>query len=77
MLDWRTRSNEPIDGLAACLSLLFDQPSTVEDLRLRAAELARTEYDWDIITDQYEEMFNRLASRNVAGQFFGGRGTTG
>ena len=69
--------DDPIDGLAACLSLLFDQPSTVEDLRLRAAELARTEYDWDIITDQYEEMFNRLASRNVAGQFFGGRGTTG
>ena len=53
--------DDPIDGLAACLGTIFSDPDRAAELRTLAARRADLDYNWDHITDQYEEMFLRLA----------------
>lgn len=48
--------------LASYLQLVEDQPEVAERYRRRAPDRIREKYDWELITDQYEEFFRRLAA---------------
>lgn len=53
--------DDPVDGLAECLRTVFTDPDRVEELRAHARRRADLDFNWDHITDRYEEMFLRLA----------------
>ena len=57
--------DDPVSGLAEGLAVLFERPERVNELRALARDRARTEFDWDRITDLYEDMFLRLAPRKT------------
>jgi len=48
--------------LAEKIQLIEEQPELAEDYRRRAPERIRNFYNWDRITDQYEELFYQLAA---------------
>jgi len=48
--------------LAAKISMIEQKPEIAESLRRRAPERIRTLYNWDRVTDQYEELFYQLAA---------------
>jgi glycosyltransferase involved in cell wall biosynthesis len=48
--------------LAARIELIEERPALAQDLRRRAPDRIRTFYNWDRITDQYEELFYQLAA---------------
>jgi glycosyltransferase involved in cell wall biosynthesis len=50
-----------VDELAENLKMIATDESAVQKFRAKAQERIRTEYSWDKITDQYEELFKRLA----------------
>ena len=45
------------------IQALVGDPATVANLRLLAHDRARTEYGWDVITNQYEAYFRELTGR--------------
>jgi glycosyltransferase involved in cell wall biosynthesis len=47
--------------LAQVLAQAIADPALVEEYRKRAAYRAKTVYTWDVVTDQYERLFARLA----------------
>ena len=47
--------------LAAKIQLIEEQPEVADDYRRCAPDRIRTVYNWDRITDQYEELFCQLA----------------
>jgi glycosyltransferase involved in cell wall biosynthesis len=53
--------NNPTD-LANKIQLLEDRPEIAARFRLRAPERIRERYTWELITDQYEELFLQLAN---------------
>jgi glycosyltransferase involved in cell wall biosynthesis len=53
--------NDPTD-LANKIQLIEDRPEIAVRFRLRAPERIQQRYTWDLITDQYEELFLQLAS---------------
>lgn len=53
--------NDPTD-LANKMQLIEDRPEIAVKFRLRAPERIKQHYTWDLITDQYEELFLQLAS---------------
>jgi len=50
------------DELASRLQYVEDHPEVAERYRRRASDRIREKYDWELITDQYEEFFRRLAA---------------
>jgi glycosyltransferase involved in cell wall biosynthesis len=48
--------------LASKIELIEQNPDLAEALRRRAPDRIRTVYNWDRITDQYEELFYQLAN---------------
>jgi glycosyltransferase involved in cell wall biosynthesis len=48
--------------LTGKIQYLEDHPEEVERYRRRAPERIRRAYTWEKITDQYEELFRRMAS---------------
>jgi glycosyltransferase involved in cell wall biosynthesis len=50
------------DDLAEKICLIETKPEVAENLRRRAPERIRTVYNWERITDQYEELFYQLAA---------------
>ena len=50
-------------ALREVLADLLDNPAKVAEFRQRAAVRATTVYSWDVITDQYEVLFERLLQR--------------
>ncbi|HMC32359.1 MAG TPA: glycosyltransferase [Candidatus Angelobacter sp.] len=50
------------DDLARKIHLIESSPETAESYRRRAPDRIRTVYNWDRITDQYEELFYQLAA---------------
>src|SRR5260370_8965345 len=50
------------DDLAEKIQLVESRPELAESYRLRAPERIRAVYNWDRITDQYEELFYQLAA---------------
>jgi len=48
--------------LAEKIRLIEEQPSLAEDYRKRAPDRIRKVYNWERITDQYEELFYQLAA---------------
>jgi glycosyltransferase involved in cell wall biosynthesis len=48
--------------LASKLQYVEDHPDVADTYRRRAPERIRENYDWEMITDQYEEFFLRLAA---------------
>ncbi len=50
------------DDLAQKIHLIESQPELAESYRRRAPDRIRTVYDWEKITDQYEELFYQLAA---------------
>lgn len=55
-------------SLASHLTRIVENPGAPEFERLRtlARERARATYSWDAVTDQYERLFERLATRRVS-----------
>ena len=47
--------------LAGKLQYIEDHSEVAESYRRRAPERIREKYNWEILTDQYEEFFHRLA----------------
>ncbi|MHB8160068.1 MAG: DUF1972 domain-containing protein [Thermoleophilia bacterium] len=50
-------------GLRARLQMLLDDPESVAAYREKAAVRARKHFDWEVVTDQYEELCRKLAAR--------------
>jgi glycosyltransferase involved in cell wall biosynthesis len=50
------------DQLAEKIHLIEQKPDLAESYRRRAPERIRTVYNWERITDQYEELFYQLAA---------------
>jgi glycosyltransferase involved in cell wall biosynthesis len=50
------------DDLAEKIGLIESQPELAENFRRRAPDRVRTVYNWDRITEQYEEFFYQLAA---------------
>jgi glycosyltransferase involved in cell wall biosynthesis len=50
-------------ALAPLLQSLLDDPDIVEEYRHRARERATAVYSWEAITDQYEQLFQRLLNQ--------------
>jgi len=50
------------EDLAAKIELIENKPELAESYRSRAPERIRTVYNWERITDQYEELFYQLAA---------------
>ncbi len=50
------------DDLAAKIHLLEDKPELAESYRRRAPDRIRKVYNWERITDQYEELFYQMAA---------------
>jgi len=50
------------NDLASNLQYVEDHPEVAERYRRRAPERIREKYDWETITDRYEEFFQRLAA---------------
>jgi len=48
--------------LAEKIRLIEEQPALAEDFRKRAPDRIRKVYNWERITDQYEELFYQLAA---------------
>ncbi|HEV7675240.1 MAG TPA: glycosyltransferase [Candidatus Angelobacter sp.] len=48
--------------LAVKIQLIEEQPELAEDFRRRAPDRIRNFYNWDRITDKYEELFYQLAA---------------
>ena len=48
--------------LAERIELIEQQPAVAENLKRHAPERIRTMYNWERITDQYEELFYQLAA---------------
>jgi glycosyltransferase involved in cell wall biosynthesis len=55
------RKNDAAD-LARCLQIAVDCPARFEGLRKAALERARTQYSWETIVSQYEQLFTELLS---------------
>jgi glycosyltransferase involved in cell wall biosynthesis len=55
-------------SLAAHLTKIVEHPHVpaFDELRAGARERARSTYSWDAVTDQYEQLFQRLTSRRGA-----------
>lgn len=51
------------DDLARVMAEAIANPALVEEYRRRAARRAATVYSWDVVTDQYEDLFSQLARR--------------
>jgi glycosyltransferase involved in cell wall biosynthesis len=50
------------EDLSAKIELIENKPELAESYRCRAPERIRTVYNWERITDQYEELFYQLAA---------------
>ena len=50
------------EELAEKIHLIEQKPELAEEYRRRAPERIRTVYNWERITDQYEELFYQLAA---------------
>jgi glycosyltransferase involved in cell wall biosynthesis len=57
-----------VEDLAVKIQILEDNPGLVDEYRMRAPERIRERYTWERITDQYEELFERLARGEDAGK---------
>ena len=53
------------DDLTRVLGAVLADPALIARYRQRAAERAASVYSWKAITDQYEDLFGRLASRHA------------
>lgn len=51
------------DALTPVLARTLAQPQLIQEYRLRAARRAATVYSWEGITDQYEDLFYRVARK--------------
>ena len=55
-----------LDDLVRCLQTVADRPQDCEMYKAAAIERARTQYSWDAVIQQYEQLFARLKSRRNA-----------
>ncbi len=49
--------------LARVLQALIDNPAMAEEYRCRAKERVRQHFTWDVVTDEYEQLFDKLAKK--------------
>lgn len=49
-----------VDELTAALQHALDAPDEIAPYREKAMTRVRTSYNWDVVTDQYEQLFARL-----------------
>jgi len=45
------------------LQQLIDDPVTVDEYRVKAVNRASQKFDWEIVTDQYEELFRQMVRK--------------
>jgi glycosyltransferase involved in cell wall biosynthesis len=48
------------ESLGERLSFLLAEPALIDEFRLKAVERVRARYDWEVVTDQYEDLFDQL-----------------
>jgi glycosyltransferase involved in cell wall biosynthesis len=58
--------DDPIEGLAAALRRVLDDPAFASEIRRAAVARIRNEYSWDAIVDRYESLFLGLAGADSA-----------
>ncbi len=51
------------DALAPVLANTLAQPALIQEYRVKAARRAAAVYSWEAITDQYEDLFYRMAKK--------------
>ncbi len=51
-------------ALAAVLKRLIDHPTEAEEYRCRAKERVTQSFTWDAVTDEYEQLFERMLKKN-------------
>jgi glycosyltransferase involved in cell wall biosynthesis len=61
-------AGDPINGLAAALRSVAEDPLYRDELRRRAVERVREHYSWERVTDAYEALFERLVAHRLKGQ---------
>jgi glycosyltransferase involved in cell wall biosynthesis len=57
--------NNNVDSLSECLKYLIAHPGDVEEFGKLARRRVEQEYNWEIITDRYEECYSQLQSENL------------
>jgi glycosyltransferase involved in cell wall biosynthesis len=62
LADYGTFFERDVDDLLLKLRYIEDHPDVADGCRRRAPERIRQKYDWEMITDLYEEFFLRLAA---------------
>ncbi|MEJ2247470.1 MAG: DUF1972 domain-containing protein [Acidobacteriota bacterium] len=50
-----------VEALRECLQGIADHPGRYEAFKTAASERVRTEYSWDSVIDQYEQLFLKMA----------------
>ncbi len=58
--------NDPVNSLRRTLSDLLANPSRIEELRLLARNRIEFYYNWEWITEFYEDLFRRLIEKRAA-----------
>jgi len=58
---WRVNPAEAVAGFREAFQILTDQPVRAEELGRAAQQRVLARYDWERVTDQYEELFQRLS----------------
>src|SRR5262245_4236487 len=54
------------EDLTVCLQRVIDDPTIISEYRHRAMMRVIERYDWERITDRYEELIARLAGVNIS-----------
>lgn len=57
---WRVNPAEAVAGFREAFRILTDQPDRARGLGRAAQQRVLARYDWERITDQYEELFQRI-----------------
>lgn len=60
---WFSQEN-PVEDLSRILKQISSSASDVAEKKLLARERIRTNYNWDVITSQYEDLFKNLLTRS-------------
>lgn len=55
-------ADDPVEDLTRVLAMVLERPALVAQLRAAAIERVRQQYDWELVADAYDSLFQRLSS---------------
>jgi glycosyltransferase involved in cell wall biosynthesis len=62
---WFYRGHRAPEGLTSKIQLIEDKPELVPTYRRRAAAHIRRNYRWDVVTQQYQDLFEQILARKI------------